>query len=79
MSDRNRRATTLDALGSLPSMQLINSSQLAEFFGVTRRAIWKWVAKGRLPKPLRISPKTLRWERGTLVKFIERTIAERVE
>jgi predicted DNA-binding transcriptional regulator AlpA len=56
----------------LPEKPYTSPSQLAEFFGVSRRTIWYWIASGRLPQPLRISRNVVRWERAALVAFIEK-------
>lgn len=46
---------------------------VASFFGVTTMTVRRWVAQNRLPKPIKYGPRTVRWPR----EVIERWIAEK--
>lgn len=50
----------------------VSDVQLAARYGVSRSTIWRWVASGRLPSPVALSPGTTRW----LVSEIEARDAE---
>lgn len=39
----------------------VSDQQLAERYSVSRATIWRWVAKGLLPKPCRLSEGCTRW------------------
>ena len=47
----------------------LNDKQLAGRYGVSRATIWRWVAKGMLPKPVQISPGTTRWKSDQIASF----------
>jgi prophage regulatory protein len=54
-------------------MQLyLTDTQLAERYDVSRATIWRWVSKGILPKPVKLSPGCTRWRKDD----IERRDAE---
>jgi excisionase family DNA binding protein len=42
-------------------MQFFTDKQLAERFGVSRPTVWRWVAAGAFPKPIRLGPNVTRW------------------
>jgi predicted DNA-binding transcriptional regulator AlpA len=44
---------------------------LAHFFRVHRRTIWKWVAEGKLPRPYAVSPRVRRWKPGEIRKLFD--------
>lgn len=48
----------------------LSDHQVAMRFGVTRAAIWRWVAGNpEFPKPIKLSPGTTRWKLSNLVSF----------
>jgi predicted DNA-binding transcriptional regulator AlpA len=53
--------------------RLVSPKQLAEWFGVCHDTIHRWAAKGLLPQPLRLTPRTIRFEtdrvRGALARI----------
>ncbi len=38
--------------------------------GIDRETLRMWEASGRLPPPIRLSPRVIGWRRSTLEKFI---------
>jgi excisionase family DNA binding protein len=44
-----------------PEERLLTARDLAKKLQVGQRTIWRWVAEGRLPAPVRISSHCLRW------------------
>lgn len=36
------------------------------FGGVSRRTIWEWEKKGKLPPPIRLSTRVIGWRRSTI-------------
>lgn len=54
-----------------------SDKQLARRFGVHRTVIWRWVKKGNLPKPVKLSPGCTRWL-GSAVEEWEKKAAEAV-
>jgi len=41
--------------------QYQSDAQLAERYSVSRPTIWRWVARGLFPRPVKLSPGTTRW------------------
>jgi prophage regulatory protein len=39
----------------------VSDVQLAERYSVSRSSIWRWSAKGILPRPVQLSPGCTRW------------------
>ena len=35
--------------------------QLADRYGVSRATVWRWVQRGKFPKPVKLSPGCTRW------------------
>lgn len=46
----------------------VSDIQLSQERGVHRTTIWRWAAKGLLPKPVQLSPGTSRWIREEIDK-----------
>ena len=40
----------------------VRDKDLAEYFGISRPTVWRWVKAGRLPKPVRFSPGCTRFD-----------------
>ena len=51
----------------------VSVTQLARRYSVDRSTIWRWVQRGTLPQPVRLSEQTTRWR----LDEIERRDAER--
>ncbi len=51
----------------------VSVTQLARRYSVDRSTIWRWVQRGSLPQPVRLSEQTTRWK----LDEIERRDAER--
>ena len=44
----------------LPDM-LLTVKDVAELLSVARRTVWRWSRLGKLPRPLKLSPRAVRW------------------
>ncbi len=42
--------------------------ELARWYGVTRKTIWKWVGDGLLPKPKKLTPRRTRWSNAEIAQ-----------
>ncbi len=40
----------------------VRDKDLAEYFGISRPTVWRWVKAGRLPQPVRFSPGCTRFD-----------------
>lgn len=56
-------------------MQLMSIAQVAETLGVGKRTAWRLVARGVLPRPIRLGRRTVRWRADE----VERALAELAE
>ena len=52
------------------SARLLDVNAVAERLSVSPRAVWKWLAAGRLPAPVRIG-RSVRWRERDLDRFID--------
>jgi predicted DNA-binding transcriptional regulator AlpA len=50
---------------------LLTVQDVARLFKVSRRTIWRWVAEGRLPEPIRYSRLCVRWPSSVIRPYLE--------
>ena len=55
---------------------LLRVEQVAERLSVARRTVWRWLAQGRLPPPLRLSPGCVRWRAADIEAHLARLVQE---
>ena len=58
-----------------PYYQFIRRKEVEELTGLSRTAIYDRMREGRFPKSVPLSPKTIRWVRGEIIKWIEEQIS----
>ncbi len=56
---------------------LMNEADLCALFGCGRTSIWRWVGRGRIPRPVRIGSHTSRWRSDEIFATIERATTAR--
>ena len=49
---------------------LIDAAELARMLSVSKPSIWRWMAEGKLPPPIRITAQCLRWNREAVLTWI---------
>lgn len=49
---------------------IIPPTKTAELLSTTRGNVWKWVRKGLLPAPIKLTPRRCGWRKSTLEQFI---------
>ena len=49
---------------------LIEAAELARMLSVSKPSIWRWMAEGKLPPPIRITAQCLRWNREAVLTWI---------
>lgn len=42
---------------------LITSRVVADRLSISVRTLWRWVSEGRIPEPIRVNRKMVRWKR----------------
>jgi excisionase family DNA binding protein len=56
---------------SLFGEQLLTVREVADLMRVSRRTVWRWVAQGRLPGPVRYSRTCVRWKASVVRAYLE--------
>jgi prophage regulatory protein len=51
---------------------LLTVEDLADLLSLSRRTVWRWLNDGRLPVPLRLSPRVVRWRASDVQQFLDR-------
>jgi|TARA_Y100000114_G_scaffold82085_1_gene75777 prophage regulatory protein len=54
--------------------QLLRRTQVQELTGLSKTSIYKRMNEGNFPQSIALSPKTIRWVRGEVIKWIEEQI-----
>ena len=49
---------------------LIDAAELARMLSVSKPSVWRWMAEGKLPPPIRITAQCLRWNREAVLTWI---------
>lgn len=44
----------------------LSASQLARRYGVHVVTVWRWAQAGRIPRPIRLTPRTTRWRKDQI-------------
>jgi excisionase family DNA binding protein len=50
---------------------LLTSQQVAERLAVSVRTLWRLVAAGKFPQPVRYNRKLVRWKNAEVARYIE--------
>jgi excisionase family DNA binding protein len=50
---------------------LLTSQQVAERLAVSVRTLWRLVAAGKVPQPVRYNRKLVRWKNAEVVRYVE--------
>jgi excisionase family DNA binding protein len=51
--------------------ELLTSQQVAEMLSVSVRTLWRLVASGKFPQPVRYNRKLVRWKSTEVMRYIE--------
>ena len=57
------------------SIVYFSAADLARRYRIHKITVWKWAARGRLPKPMKLSPGTTRW-RSDLIESHEAALSK---
>ena len=72
---REKATETHQALKSLPREAWVRQRQLLEYVPFSKATLWREVAAGRFPKPVKLSPATTAWRWGDVLDELERRAA----
>ena len=56
------------------NLQLLRRTEVEQLTGLSRTAIYDRMREGSFPKSIALSPKTIRWVRGEILKWINEQI-----
>jgi len=57
--------------------ELIGLREVKRICGISRSEIWRRVANGTMPLPLKMGPLTTRWNRPEILAWVEKQLANR--
>ncbi len=60
---------------SAPDSPLMTVLDVAALLGISDRTVWLWTHSGRLPKPVKLTPRVVRWRRSDLQHFLDKLAA----
>jgi excisionase family DNA binding protein len=58
---------------------LLTAEQVANLLGTSKRQVWRLESAGRIPKPVRLGGRLVRWRWTELVEFVEELGSQRRE
>ena len=67
MTNTRLRLTDFD---QLPNAALLSASDLVTLSGRSRTSVWRDVNEGRLCKPVKLGPNSVRWRVGDVRKYL---------
>jgi predicted DNA-binding transcriptional regulator AlpA len=59
------------------SRRLLTAPEVADQFGISVRTLWRWVATGEFPQPIRWNRKLVRWDARAVEAHIDLLCGER--
>jgi len=59
-----------------PVDMLLTVKDVAELLSVNSRTAWRWVKLGKIPRPLKLSRRAVRWRASEMQSYIDRVAAE---
>ena len=60
----------------LPDM-LLTVKDVAELLSVARRTVWRWTREGKMPRPVKLTRRTVRWRASAIQSYLDRLTAAR--
>ena len=54
-------------------MNYLKALQVATILGVSVATVWRWVAAGRLPAPMKLGPNTTRWKASDIEAWLDKS------
>ena len=55
---------------------LLRINRVMELTGLAKSTIWLWVKLGKLPSPIKLSPRVTVWKQSDIDSWIEKQILE---
>lgn len=54
-----------------PLQELLTSREVAVLLAVSRRTLWRMVARGEVPEPIRYNRKLVRWKSSDIARYLD--------
>ena len=71
MDDNSDNQPDAIADQKLTTVNLLTSQQVADRIGISARTLWRMVARGRFPQPVRMNRKLVRWKSRDIDAYID--------
>lgn len=52
--------------------RLLRPCEVAQLLGIATRTLWRWRSEGRLPEPIKVNRKVVRWRASEIAACIDR-------
>ena len=62
---------TIPVLAPKGDQDLLTSQQVADRLAVSVRTLWRLIARGEFPQPIRYNRKLVRWKSGDVEQYID--------
>jgi prophage regulatory protein len=54
-----------------PEDRMVSRAEIAAAYGVSKMCVYFWQRQGKIPQPIRLSPRCLRWRWSEVVAALE--------
>jgi excisionase family DNA binding protein len=69
---RDTKSQQTDGVGeSLDAVRLLKVSEVAELLAVSTREVWRLASAGKIPAPLKLSGRVVRWRSRDVIAFVQ--------
>lgn len=62
-----KKLTSPASVKEASNERYLRDSEVAHRYGVSRQTVWRWVAQGTLPEPIKLSVSVTRWRLSDLI------------
>lgn len=59
-----------ERLETVEGLRLLTTQDMADLFGITVNGVYHAVTEGRLPRPIRIGERTMRWAERDVLEYL---------
>jgi predicted DNA-binding transcriptional regulator AlpA len=64
---------------SIPQSGFVSKKWLLKRYDISNSTLYKWIADGRLERPVKIGPRAVRFRMESILAFEERLLADKKE
>jgi prophage regulatory protein len=54
-----------------PEDRLVSRAEIARHYAVSKMTVYHWMRQGRIPQPIRLSPRCIRWRWSEILAAME--------